>query len=253
MPRRPDDDEGFLGRWSRRKRSGVEIDAEAAPEATSEPGAEVTDTPADPEHTPITPEELAALPKIEDLVAGSDIRGFLRPGVPRALKNAALRRMWMLTPAIRDHADPAVDYAWDWNTPGGVPGDGLAPAPERAAAMLRGLRAQPDGGERTGPEAAPASPPQRRPDTAASAPPAAAEAGPAGAEEDAQPEAESAPARAGYGRAERAGGASSPDDLAAEGLSKDVPPAALRCPDTESAPRPGSPPARRRHGGARPE
>jgi hypothetical protein len=63
----------------------------------------------------------------------------LRAGVPRQLRNAAMRRMWMLTPAIRDYSDPAVDYAWDWNTPGGVPGDGIGPSPEKAASMLREL------------------------------------------------------------------------------------------------------------------
>jgi hypothetical protein len=47
--------------------------------------------------------------------------------------------MWLLSPAIRDYLDPAVDYAWDWNTPGGVPGDGAAPSPERAAQMMRDL------------------------------------------------------------------------------------------------------------------
>ncbi|MGP9806219.1 DUF3306 domain-containing protein [Paracoccus sp. NSM] len=129
-----DEDDGFLSRWSRRKRK-----ARAAPEPQPEPQPE-----AQPEAAPVEPEtlsdeELAALPRIEDLTEGSDIRAFLRAGVPAALKNAALRRVWMLTPAIRDYRDPAVDYAWDWNTPGGVPGDGCAPAPERAAQMLRDL------------------------------------------------------------------------------------------------------------------
>nr|WP_246588139.1 DUF3306 domain-containing protein [Paracoccus bogoriensis] len=126
-----------MSRWSRRKRK-----ARTAPEP-EQPAAEAL-----PETEPVEPEtlsdeELAALPRIEDLTAGSDIRAFLRPGVPAVLKNAALRRIWMLTPAIRDHRDPAVDYAWDWNTPGGVPGDGCAPAPERAAQMLRDLLAPP--------------------------------------------------------------------------------------------------------------
>ena len=76
------------------------------------------------ETTPITAEELAALPPVSELTAASDLRPFLRIGVPAALKNAAMRRMWLLNPVIRDHADCAVDYAWDWNTPGGVPGSG---------------------------------------------------------------------------------------------------------------------------------
>ena len=132
-----DQDDGFLSRWSRRKRRAL-----VAPEP-EQPTAQAL-TEAAPEPEPVEPEtlsdeELAALPRIEDLTEGSDIRAFLRPGVPAMLRNAALRRVWMLTPAIRDHRDPAVDYAWDWNTPGGVPGDGCAPAPERAAQMLRDL------------------------------------------------------------------------------------------------------------------
>ena len=138
-----EDPEGFLGRWSRIKRTAARAQPEPEPESPPEPDLPESDpepegvAKADP--PTLSEEELAALPRIEDLVQGSDIRAFLRPGVPRALKNAALRRMWMLTPAIRDYRDPAVDYAWDWNTPGGVPGDGVAPSPERTAQMLRSL------------------------------------------------------------------------------------------------------------------
>lgn len=109
---------GFLNRWSRRKRTSGEETVQAEqelPEVIPEP----TNAPDD---DAITPEELAALPTPEEITEGTDIKPFLRPGVPPALKNAALRRIWMLTPAIRDHRDLAVDYAWDWNTPGGVPG-----------------------------------------------------------------------------------------------------------------------------------
>lgn len=129
----PPEDDSFLSRWSRRK---AEARVEEAPPA---PPAEVVEPlpPAAP--ATLTDEELAALPKIEDLVSGDDIRAFLRPGVPNTLKNAALQKMWLLTPAIRDYRDPAVDYAWDWNTPGGVPGDGAAPSPERALQMMRDL------------------------------------------------------------------------------------------------------------------
>jgi hypothetical protein len=139
MAKTPEED-SFLSRWSRRKAEARQEDAASPP-----PPAAPEPQPA-PAPDTITPEELAALPRIEDLVPGADIRAFLRPGVPAPLKNAALRKMWMLTPAIRDYRDPAVDYAWDWNTPGGVPGDGVAPTAERAAQMLRDLvtpRAQP--------------------------------------------------------------------------------------------------------------
>lgn len=143
-------EDGFLGRWSRRKREAEQAADAPVPESAPEPApthdpAAAAAPPLDalPDEAPdapaLTEAEIAALPRIEDLVEGSDIKAFLRAGVPQALRSAALRRVWMLTPAIRDYKNPAVDYAWDWNTPGGVPGDGCAPSPERAAQMLRDL------------------------------------------------------------------------------------------------------------------
>jgi hypothetical protein len=60
---------------------------------------------------------------------------FLRKGVPEPLRNAALRRMWSLDPNIRDFVSEAREYAYDWNTPGGVPGSGALPASEEVARM----------------------------------------------------------------------------------------------------------------------
>ncbi len=153
-----EDDNSFLGRWSRRKRGADDPVPPTTPQAAPEPDV------AEPEPV-LSQEELAALPRIEDLTESSDIRGFLRPGVPTVLKNAALRRIWMLTPAIRDYRDPAVDYAWDWNTPGGVPGDGCAPSPERAAQMLRDLFSPKT------PESSDAAVAQSAPDSEAETPP----------------------------------------------------------------------------------
>ena len=126
----PPKEDSFLARWSKRKRT-----EQAAPASVPEQESEL---PPENDET-ITEEELAALPALEDFTPQTDIRPFLRKGVPQVLRNAALRKIWLLTPAIRDHKDPAVDYAWDWNTPGGVPGDGAAPTAERAAQMLRDL------------------------------------------------------------------------------------------------------------------
>ena len=66
--------------------------------------------------------DLSSLPKLEDMTATTDITGFLRKGVPEHLRNAALRKSWALDPAIRNYVNPALEYAYDWNTPGGVPG-----------------------------------------------------------------------------------------------------------------------------------
>ena len=126
--------EGFLSRWSRRKREVVEAPepppveipvadaalpgspAEAGPDAPDAPPAERAACPI-PEIPEVDP---ASLPPVESLTVESDFSAFLKPGVPSLLRNAALRRMWSLDPAIRDYVGP-LDYQWDFNTPGGLP------------------------------------------------------------------------------------------------------------------------------------
>ena len=112
--------EGFLSRWSRRKRAVVEGRApeEAPPPAPLE---------AKPEALPTEPEDefdLTSLPPVESLTIESDFKAFLHRKVPLELRSAALRRAWSLDPAIRDFIGPA-DYAWDFNAPDGVPGFAL--------------------------------------------------------------------------------------------------------------------------------
>lgn len=110
-----DDDSPFLARWSRRKLS-VPAEIPAAP------------VDAEPDTRAVVPEaDLAPppeLPALDTITAGTDITGFLAKGVTQAVRNAALRRMWSLDPAIRDYVGDARDYAYDWNVPGGVPGFG---------------------------------------------------------------------------------------------------------------------------------
>jgi Protein of unknown function (DUF3306) len=135
--------ESFLARWSRRKdearRNALdppEADeaAAVAPDATPQDTDDQTKRTTEPA---LTPEEIAALPKIDALTADTDITVFLRRGVPEALKNAVLRRSWMLDPAIRDFVGHARDYAYDWNVPGGVPGSGALQPGDDVAAMVR--------------------------------------------------------------------------------------------------------------------
>jgi len=120
----PDEAErlGFLSRWSRRKR-GEELPE--PPAALEAPNAETppieAPTPEPIEAAPAEPEfDLASLPPIETLDASSDFSVFLKPGVPEALRTAALRKAWLADPLIRDYMSP-LDYAWDFNTPGGLP------------------------------------------------------------------------------------------------------------------------------------
>ncbi|MGY6409524.1 MAG: DUF3306 domain-containing protein [Alkalilacustris sp.] len=146
---------GFLDRWSRRKRAAAEREDAAAlePPGPESSGPEAQDASAEasvdargngpneaaPEEPGLSEEEIAALPPVEEITPETDLRQYLRKGVPRALRNAALRRKWLLNATIRDHKDIAVDYAWDWNVPGGVPGDGGPLDHETVARMARQL------------------------------------------------------------------------------------------------------------------
>jgi len=115
-PDQGDDDKGFLARWSQRE-LGAEQPERDAPLADAEVGAEPAPEAESPEEF-----DLSSLPSLDELTPTTDITMFLRKGVPEHLRNAALRKSWALDPAIRNYVNPALDYAYDWNTPGGVPG-----------------------------------------------------------------------------------------------------------------------------------
>ena len=99
------------------KTAGAEAGRAGCRAPTSPPGP-VAEAEAEPEF------DLSSLPKLEELTETTDITAFLRKGVPEHLRNAALRKSWALDPAIRNYVNPALEYAYDWNTPGGVPGGG---------------------------------------------------------------------------------------------------------------------------------
>lgn len=115
--------DGFLSRWSRLKRDGAVTPPretgprETAPAAPQPPASDL------PEGQSLE-ELIAELPRIEDLVPGQSLTMFMQSWVPGAIRNAALQRMWLLDPAVRDYVDPALDYAYDYNTPGAAPGFG---------------------------------------------------------------------------------------------------------------------------------
>ncbi len=115
-----DTEKSFLSRWSQRKQAAKQPETDGAAERSAEEAdaapAPVVEGDADEEF------DLSSLPKLEDITETTDITGFLRKGVPESLRNAALRKSWALDPAIRNYVNPALDYAYDWNTPGGVPG-----------------------------------------------------------------------------------------------------------------------------------
>ena len=126
------DPDNFLSRWSRRKlepsqpgdetatpQSG-QADETKARAPTSEDAVPAPAQPAQPQEPAF---DLASLPPIESITAGTDIRDFLKPGVPLSLSRAALRRAWTSDPAIRDFIGIA-ENQWDFTAPDSMPGFG---------------------------------------------------------------------------------------------------------------------------------
>lgn len=112
----------FLNRWSKRKTEArrdpdldpISPDPAAAAEEPRADQAEVQPPPLP--NDPEIAAQIAALPPLEEITAGTDIRPFLQDFVPRALKNAAMRRAWVSDPIISTHLDVARDYAWEFNS-----------------------------------------------------------------------------------------------------------------------------------------
>jgi hypothetical protein len=114
--------ENFLARWSRRKRAGADpVEEPAANDATVEKKEQPTDEQVSAKQAPAAVEtpavDLSQLPAIESIVAGTDIRPFLAPGVPAELTRAALRRAWTTDPGIRDFIGLS-ENAWDFTKAG---------------------------------------------------------------------------------------------------------------------------------------
>lgn len=144
------EDEGFLKRWSNRKR-GSAAPAKVEPSSTevadraAAPPAQPTDVEPPDRLEPPDADEPLDLPLLESIGVGGDIKAFLQQGVPPALRRAALRRLWSTDPRIRDFREVA-DYDWDFNAPGyGAlrPGDDPRALAER---LLARVRRQAEGG-----------------------------------------------------------------------------------------------------------
>src|SRR6478752_7377522 len=162
----PDEaDRGFLARWSQRKQEAKQ--PELNPEDPAGESVASAGSPA-PQGEDITPEfDLSTLPKLEELTGSTDITAFLRKGVPEHLRNAALQKSWALDPAIRNYVNPALEYAYDWNAPGGVPGGGELGAAVDVARLVSQIMGEPaaemlnsDSNSRDDAAISPAEPPQ---------------------------------------------------------------------------------------------
>jgi len=124
-------DEKFLARWSRRKvEEADKKDLEKAPDVSEQdPIVESQDQKnravaslGKAEATePLF--DLTKLPPIDSIVASTDIRPFLAPGVPPELTREALRRAWVADPAIRDFVGIS-ENSWDFTKPDSMAGFG---------------------------------------------------------------------------------------------------------------------------------
>ena len=119
-------DDGLFARWSRRKRAVRRVEVQISDKAAQAADARAVEKDADPQisvNVSANTEAPVSMPSLKDLTAAGDLSAFLRDGVPTALKNAAMRKMWSLDPAIRDHIGLS-EYAWDFNQPGSMGGFG---------------------------------------------------------------------------------------------------------------------------------
>jgi hypothetical protein len=65
--------------------------------------------------------DFADVPSVDSINAHTDIKPFLRSGVPLELHRAGLRRAWRVDPAIRDFR-ALQENDWDFNDPNSIPG-----------------------------------------------------------------------------------------------------------------------------------
>jgi hypothetical protein len=136
--------ENLLSRWSRLKRQSAQARAQEGRAKTKQAAKEAADgageagrdaNSATPRDAVAAPIDVASLPPIESIVAGSDIRAFLQKGVPAALTRAALRRAWVSDPAIRDFIEIA-ENQWDFSRPETIPGFGPLEAAQEGQRLL---------------------------------------------------------------------------------------------------------------------
>ena len=179
--------EGFIGRWSRKKREAAAPAKErpAAPEAAPPPAADAVPAPAQGVGAvpPVTLADPHALPPLESLTPHSDFSAFLRPGVEPGTRAQALKTLFS-DPALypMDRLDVYID---DYSQPDPLPEGWLeklnqyaaldsVPAAEEAArkAQAQALSdAAPAPGAAAPPPAeAPAEPPAEVPDAAPGTP-----------------------------------------------------------------------------------
>lgn len=123
---------GWLARWARRKAAARQtITPVVAASAVAAPGTLPADRTAPPSPAASAPTAPAAgpapspsaevrvedLPPVDSLTYESDFSPYLRPGVPEALREKALRKLWRSNPVLAN-LDGLNDYDEDYSTVG---------------------------------------------------------------------------------------------------------------------------------------
>ena len=106
--------DGFLTRWSRRKRAGGATPVvEARANGSSSGTAAAPPAEAERKEASAQTADQTVLPDVESLDKDSDYTPFMREGVPENLRGQALRKLWGSDPvvAFRDGLD---DYDDDY-------------------------------------------------------------------------------------------------------------------------------------------
>jgi len=142
------DHEGFLARWSRKKRSTDSAPRDPAESTTRGETAPDPATPESPAPALLSEEaqpslDPALLLPVDSIGPESEIGAFLAPGVPPALARAALRRAWSADPAIRDFIGLS-ENSGDFNLPGGMHGFGSVTAEQVRRLLARATGAPED-------------------------------------------------------------------------------------------------------------
>ena len=113
-----DPKDGFIERWSRRKRTARRPRAEEghADQTAQAPAgaAPAVEPPAGPPSEAAgDPEVVARLPDLDSLDDASDFSVFLEEGVPDVIRRKALRKLWRIDPVLA-HLDGLDDYDDDY-------------------------------------------------------------------------------------------------------------------------------------------
>jgi hypothetical protein len=118
MAERDDEAQPFLSRWSRRKREARADDAERQETGETAARSEQRDEAAAAAEAEALEANRAAAEAIDlgTLDEKSDYQPFFRPGVPAALKSAALQRLWRSNPVFAN-LDGLNDYDGDYTFP----------------------------------------------------------------------------------------------------------------------------------------